>query len=99
LHGLEGLFVDERRPRIEARQHAGDRRADQLGVGDRINRVLADPLKGLDEEIQLFVNAVLTRFLLSGNTACDEQCPNRVATVNLRMPKFLAATAANRRAA
>ncbi len=35
--------------RIEPRQHAADRRADQLGVGDRIDRVLTNALEGFVE--------------------------------------------------
>ena len=40
-------FIDKRGVRIEARQHPGDRRSDQLGIGDRVDRILANALKGL----------------------------------------------------
>jgi len=40
--------------RVEAGQHAGDRGLHQLAVGDRVDRVMADPFKGFVKQIELF---------------------------------------------
>ena len=44
---------------IEARQHAGDRGLHELLVGDRIDRIVPNPLKRLAEQVELLVDAAL----------------------------------------
>src|SRR6202023_298412 len=69
LHRPEGGLVEKGRARIEPGQHSGDRRIDQLCVGNRIDRILTDPFERLVEEVEFFVHAVLTRLLLGKNAA------------------------------
>jgi len=52
--------------RIEPGQHPGDRRADQLCVADRVDRITANALEGLAEQGQLFVSAGLAALRLGG---------------------------------
>src|SRR5438477_8777988 len=61
------------RTRVEAGQHAGDRGLDQLLVGDRLDRVLADPLEGLAEKIELLVDAALAGLLLRQRGCWQQQ--------------------------
>src|SRR5204863_3921827 len=52
------------RMRIEPGQHARDGGLDQLAVADRLDRVLADALERLAEQVQLIVNPALAALCL-----------------------------------
>src|SRR6202043_2211104 len=62
-HLVFGL-VQINRTRVEPGQHPGDRGLDQLVVADRLDRILADTLERLAEQIELLVDAALAGFLL-----------------------------------
>ena len=50
--------------RIEPGQHARDRGLDQLAVANRLDRVLADTLERLAEQVELIVNPAFAALCL-----------------------------------
>ena len=74
-------FGQVHRARIETGQHAGDRGAHELAVADRLDRVVADPLERLAEQVQLLVNGAARAARCSlppfvcGAAVCDSAVP------------------------
>ena len=63
--------------RVEARQHPGDRGLDKLTVGDRLDRILTNPLERLAKQVELLVDPALGVLRLRKSRSRREQHQQR----------------------